>query len=104
MTTYKRIEAVRKAGEVLKYLANQKEPVTGPQIAQAVNLAVGTTMCHLATLEDLGFVQTIGDRFRIGMGLALVWARAKSNLEAERERIDKDLESINNSKKITEGT
>ena len=67
MTTYKRIEAVKKAGEILKYLANQKEPVNGPAIATAVNLPVGTVMCHLATLEDLGFVRTLGDRFEIGM-------------------------------------
>jgi len=93
-TTYKRIEAVKKTGEILKYLAGQKEPVTGPKIAQAVNLPSGTTMCHLATLEDLGFVSTVGDRFRLGMGLALFWARVRSSLEAEKARIDTDIRSL----------
>jgi DNA-binding IclR family transcriptional regulator len=78
----------------LRYLANQKEPVTGPQIAQAVNLAAGTTMCHLATLEDLGFVSTIADRFKLGMGLSLFWARVRSNLEAEKEHIEKAIKSL----------
>jgi len=96
-TTYKRIEAVTRTGEILKYLANQKEPTNGPQVAAGVNLPVGTVMCHLATLEDLGFVSTVGDRFKLGMGLALFWARVKSNLEVERERIEKDLEQISNS-------
>jgi DNA-binding IclR family transcriptional regulator len=41
-------------------------------------------MCHLATLEDLGFVSTVGDRFRLGMGLALFWARVKSTLRRRR--------------------
>ena len=94
-TTYKRIESVRKTGEILKFLAGQKEPVTGPAIAQAINLAPGTTMCHLATLEDLGFVSIVGDRFRLGMGLALMWARVKSILEADRARIDHDIKSLN---------
>ena len=94
MTTYKRIEAVKKAGEILKYLANQKEPVNGPAIATAVNLPVGTVMCHLATLEDLGFVRTLGDRFEIGMELSLFWARKKALLSAEKERIDRDIKAL----------
>ena len=94
MKTYKRIESVKKTGEVLKFLATQKEPVSGAEIAKAAGLAVGTCMCHLATLEDFGFVQGIGDRWRIGSGLALIWARAKSNLEGERARIESDLDSI----------
>lgn len=93
-TTYKRIEAVKKTGEILRYLAGQKEPITGPKIAQAVNLPPGTTMCHLATLEDLGFVSTVGDRFRLGMGLALFWARVRSGLEADRTRIEQDIKSL----------
>ena len=93
-TTYKRIESVRKTGEILKFLAGQKEPVTGPKIAQAVSLALGTTMCHLATLEDLGFISMVGDRFRLGMGLALFWARVRSGLEADRARIDHDIKLL----------
>ncbi len=95
MTTYRRIEAVRKTGEILKYLANIKEPATGPDIAKAVGLPTGTTMCHLATLEDLGFVLTIGERFQLGMGLALFWARVKSTLEAQRDNINNALNLLN---------
>lgn len=93
--TYKRIEAVKKAGEILKHLAHQKEPVNGPDIAKSLGMAEGTVMCHMATLEDLGFVESIGDRFIAGRQLALIWARVKSSLEAERARIDADIESIN---------
>lgn len=100
MKSYKRIEAVRKAGEILKFLGNEKEAVSSPKIAQAVGLPIGTAMCHLITLEELGFVVSIGDPstgsggWRIGMGLALIWARVKSNQEAERERIDKNIELL----------
>ncbi len=96
MTTYKRIEAVKKAGEILKYLANQKKAVNGPAIATAVNLPVGTVMCHLATLEDLGFVESIGDRFVLGLGVGLFWSRMKSNLEAQKARIEQDLDRLGN--------
>lgn len=93
-TTYKRIETVRKAGEILKHLAAEKEPAQAKNIAQAVSLPVGTVMCHLATLEDLGFVSSIGDRFKLGMGLALFWARVRSELEAEKTQIDRDIKSL----------
>ncbi|MEJ2695580.1 MAG: helix-turn-helix domain-containing protein [Candidatus Sulfobium sp.] len=92
--SYKRIEAVRRAGEILKFLANQKEPITAPAIAHVTGAPLPTVMCHLVTLEELGFVQVINDRWRIGLGLGLIWARVKANLEGERDRIERDLESI----------
>lgn len=94
MSTYKKIEAVRKAGEVLKYLSSQKDAVTGPDLAKGVNLPVGTVMCYLATLEEMGFVQAVGDGYRLGMGLALIWGRVKSNLEGDRARVERDLKEI----------
>ena len=92
--SYKKIEAVRKSGEILKYLANQKEPCTGPQIARAASLAIGTTMCHLATLEEIGFVQKVGDYYRIGLGLALIHARVKGNLEGDKMKIESALNEL----------
>jgi len=97
--TYKRIKAVRKAGEILKHLGQVKEPSTGPEIAKAVGLAVGTAMCHLATLEDVGFVQRVGDAstgsaWRIGMGLALIWARVKANLEGEKMLVESQIKEL----------
>ena len=94
MKTYRTIETVRKAGEILKFLAGQKEPVSGADIARAVGLPQGTTMCHLATLEEIGFVRTVGEKFELGMGAALLWSRYKSNREALRDKINKELEEL----------
>ncbi len=92
--SYRTIDAVRKAIEILEFLAHQKEPVAGAEVAQAVNIAVGTVRCHLATLEETRFVRRLGDKYELGMGAALIWARFKSNLEADIERKKKELESI----------
>ena len=92
--SYRRIEAVRKSGEILKWLAEQKEPCTGPAIAKAVCLAAGTTMCHLTTLEEIGFVQKVGDYWRIGLGLALIHARVKGNLEGDKMKIESKLKEM----------
>ena len=94
MKTYRTVEAVRKAGEILKFLAHQKEPVPGAVIGKAVGLATGTVMCHLATLEEMGFVRRIGDGYELGMGAALLWSRYKANREAQRAQIEKELEEL----------
>jgi DNA-binding IclR family transcriptional regulator len=96
MKSYKRIESVRKAGEILKFLANEKEATGSPKVAAAVGLPIGTAMCHLITLEELGFVVSVGENWRLGMGLALIWARVKSGLETEKEGVEKNLAALGN--------
>ncbi|WP_316347656.1 helix-turn-helix domain-containing protein [Desulfuromonas acetoxidans] len=81
MTTYKRIAAVELTTRILKMLAAQKKPVPGQEVARALDAANGTIMCHLATLEDAGFVRKVGEHYELGMELALFWARKKALLE-----------------------
>jgi DNA-binding IclR family transcriptional regulator len=93
-TTYRRIEAVSKAIAILEFLSTQREPVGGPEIARAVNLPAGTVMCQIITLQDHNFVRQSGGGFELGMGVALIWARKKSLLEGERERINQDIQKL----------
>lgn len=93
-TTYHRIAAVQKACEILATMGEAKEPLTGNEIAIRTGQAPGTTMCQLATLEDYGFVETVGDGYRLGFKFAIFWARKKAELTCERERIEKQLEQI----------
>lgn len=93
-TSYRRIDAVDLACQVIEFLAGQKEPVAGQAVAAALGKPHATVMCHLVTLEDRRFVRRIGDGYELGFALALFWARKKSQLEATRERIDRELQSI----------
>jgi DNA-binding IclR family transcriptional regulator len=81
MSTYRRIAAVELTTRILKMLNDQKQPVGGQEVARALDEKHGTVMCHLATLEDAGFVRRIGEHYELGMELALFWARKKSQLE-----------------------
>jgi DNA-binding IclR family transcriptional regulator len=94
MKSYKRIEALTKAAKILKFMSDEKEAVGGTRIAQGTGLPIGTAMCHLITMEELGWVVSIGDNWRLGMGLALIWARVKTSQEAEREQINKNIELL----------
>lgn len=90
-TSYRKIEAVTKALEILEFLAKQREPINGPDIARAVGLPVGTVMCHLATLEDKNFIRRVGGCIELGMGAATIWAKKKSLLEGLRDRTVRDI-------------
>jgi len=89
-----RIETVFQAGQILKAVAQAKELVGPSDIARELDITVNTAFRMCVTLEELGFLQQIGDRYQLGMGLALFWARKKSGLEVERERIESDLKSL----------
>ena len=93
-TTYRRIEAVSKAIAILEFLATQKNPATGPDIARAVDMPVATVMSQIITLQDHNFVRNLGAGFELGMGAALIWARKKALLEGERSRIDNEITTL----------
>ena len=52
MNTYRRIASVRRANDILVFLGEQTGPVSGIEIAKALDLPHGTVMCHLCTHED----------------------------------------------------
>jgi len=91
MTSYKRIEAVKAAIRILRFLAEQKQAVSGQEVARAVGVPHGTVMCHLATLEDEHLVRSVGGAWELDMGLALFWARHKAQLAG---RIARDTENL----------
>lgn len=92
--SYRRIAAVKKACEILAILSEAREPITGQEVAIRVQESQGTVMCHLATLQDAGLVQEVGGGWRLGMKLALYWARVKASKEGECERIQRDIDSL----------
>jgi DNA-binding IclR family transcriptional regulator len=94
MTTYKKIAAVSTTTRILNYLADQREPISGKYIAEAVGIPQGTTMCHLATLEDVNFVQRVGEHYEIGQGLAMIWARKKAAFQASIARLQHNLKEL----------
>jgi DNA-binding IclR family transcriptional regulator len=93
-TTYRRIAAVETAAKILEFLAHQRDPVTGQEVARAVDVPHATVMCHLVTLEDVRFIRRVGDGYELGMQLSLFWARKQSRLQAQRDLIDRHLEAI----------
>lgn len=89
-----RIESVYQAGQVLRAVAETKGAVGSSDIAKNLGIKVNTAFRMCVTLEELGFLKQIGDKYELGMGLALFWARKKATLEGERAAIDRDIEKL----------
>lgn len=91
MSSYKRIAAVETALKILEFLAHRKEPASGQEVAEAMDIPHGTAMCHLVTLEDARFARRVGDGYELAMNAALLWARKKALLQGEIDRASRDL-------------
>jgi len=89
-----RIEAVHQAGQILRAVAENKGAIGSSDIAKNLGITVNTAFRMCVTLEELGFLKQVGDKYDLGMGLALFWARKKAMLEGERAGIDRDLELL----------
>ena len=89
-----RIESVHQAGRVLRAVAENKGAMGASDIAKNLGITVNTAFRMCVTLEELGFLKQVCDKYDLGMGLALFWARKKAMLEGERSGIDRELESL----------
>ena len=94
MTTYKRIGAVKTTLNILRFLADQKTPASGNDVAAALGMPHGTCMCYLATLDDDGVVRQTGDCFELGMGMAVFWAKTRAREERRLDEAKQNLKSI----------
>jgi DNA-binding IclR family transcriptional regulator len=94
MSSYNRIAAIKITVAILRYLADQKQPVSGQDVARSVDVPHGTVMCHLATLEDERLVRSVGGAWELDMGLALFWARKKAQLQGTIDRASDELKQL----------
>lgn len=94
MKSYRRIKGFQRGIEILRYLANQGEPVSGPDIAESMRMPYSTVMCHLATAEDEGLVRATGDCWEIGIGMSIFWFKVREQEEARRDEAERNLKAM----------
>ena len=94
MSSYRRISAADLTLQIIEFMADQRGPVTGQEVAAALAQKYDTVMCHLATQEDRNFVRKIGDRYELGAKISHCWARYKARLLTQRNQIDNELNRL----------
>lgn len=94
MKSYRRIKSVELTISILKFMAQEVQPVAGQEIAQALGEPASTIKCHLVTLEDGGFVKQVYDRYEIGIYFGTLWESIRASREARINEAEADLEKI----------
>ena len=94
MTSYKRIGALKTGNNILRFLSDQKQPVSGKEISLALDIKYDTTMCYLASLEDVQYLRQTKGKYEIGQGIAYIWARYKANIEGRINRLTNELHQL----------
>ena len=88
------IKAVSTADAVLTAVANSREPMGSKEIAAATGIDPNAAFRQCETQVALGWLKEEGGKFVLGMKLALIWAKKKSHLEGEREKIGSALHTL----------
>ena len=89
------IESVQRAGELLKYIAEQKNPVTASEAGRAVGMNNNAAFRTCWTLhEKLGFLEKIGDRYILGSRLSMIWAKRKAIVENIIQQATSELQEL----------
>ena len=94
MATYKTITSVSTAIDILGFVADQREAVSGAEIATASNLNYNTAMCHIETLKQAGYIEPAGEGFVLGMAAAKLWSRKKAALSGSINRASAQLNDL----------
>jgi hypothetical protein len=89
-----RIETVQQAGQILKTVADNKTPLGASEVAKILGITTNTAFRMCVNLAEMGFLKQVGDKYDLGMGLALFWARKKAMLEGERTGIEQQLTEL----------
>lgn len=92
--TYRRIASVATAMGVLRWLAENGGAVSGADVAAGVGEAYPKVMCHLATLEDEGWVERVGEYWALGMESARLWSRYKARMMSTIDEAKSKLQKI----------
>ena len=90
----RKIEVLVAADEILGILQDAKEPVSVKEIGRATGLSTDSCFRQIGTMEDLRWVEKIGEGYVLGMRLALMWARRKSLAEGKIENATKELNEL----------
>jgi DNA-binding IclR family transcriptional regulator len=79
---------------ILEALQSGKDPMGITEIARCTNLSTDTVFRQIGTMEEMRWVQKIGEGYVLGMRLAVIWAKRKAITEAAIEKAKQELSEL----------
>lgn len=90
----RKIEVLTAADQILGVLQDSKGPVSVSEVGRLTGLSTDVVFRQIGTMEDLRWVERIGDGVVLGMRLAVLWARRKILTEMNIERARRELSQL----------
>ena len=93
--SYNPVQSDFKFIDIIEYLLQQTGPVSGTQIAKALDMAHGTVMSHLITaLERKWIKQVNGELYEPGLRLMGMYSAYKVGLATRIDTLQGELNSL----------
>ncbi|HRR42489.1 MAG TPA: helix-turn-helix domain-containing protein [Syntrophales bacterium] len=93
-TSCRKIEVLMTADRILGVMQDAKEPLSVSELTRLTGLSTDMVFRQIGTMEDLRWVERIGEGYVLGMRLAVVWARRKTQVEAKIEQASRELSEL----------
>jgi DNA-binding IclR family transcriptional regulator len=91
----RKIDVLMTADRILGVLQDARDPLSVSELSRLTGFSVDMVFRQMGTMEDIRWVERIGDGYILGMRLAVVWARRKTLTEVKVERAQKELAELN---------
>jgi len=90
-----KVEAVATALDILELISKQRqEPIGAKEIAQELRVNHTTAFRLLLNLDSKNYVRKVGDKYVLGMAAALLWARYRSSLDLQIEKLEEEKRTL----------
>jgi DNA-binding IclR family transcriptional regulator len=92
--TYNPVQSNYKFIDIIEFLHQQIGPVSGAQIARALDIPHGTVMSHLQPAIERKWVRSINDLYEAGPRISGMYAVYLQGLKDKRSTIDRELREL----------
>ena len=90
----RKIEILDTADKLLGLLQDAKSPLSVSDLSRVSGYSVDTVFRQMGTMDDLRWVERIGEGYILGMRLAVLWARRKTVMETRISQAQKELTEL----------
>jgi DNA-binding IclR family transcriptional regulator len=92
--TYNPVQSSHKFVDIIEYLFQQPGPVTGTQIAKALEAPHATVMSHLIVALERKWVRQVGELYEPGLRLMGMYSAYKMGLQTKLDELQRDLNTL----------
>lgn len=92
--TYNPVQSNYKFIDIIEFLHQQVTPVSGAQIARALDIPHGTVMSQLQPAIERKWVRSVGELYEAGPRISGMYAAYLQGLKDKRSSIDRELRDL----------